>query len=661
MADNLQTPVKGTVFEKTKNSILYLGKSTTGEEMWMTADQLKVHTFVSGSTGSGKTEMLINLMANTMAWGSGAVFIDGKGDVATLSKLHVIAKALGREDDLLLLNFMNGNVGKDAFISHTVNPFGVLTADELCQIMAGMAAGVKSADSMWRERAIALMNAVVNSLAYLRDKHAEPMTMSKIRNHLALVNLISLKNRLQKMNVPDNIVGELNFYLESLPGYKEDAGFSQNTTAFEQHGYLSMQWTRICGLLCVQYGHILDVETPDIDIRDVILNRRILVILLPSLERSSSDIQNIGALMVGMIKSMLGQALRSPIEGSWKSVVEDRITNATYPFMVIMDEIGQYLTDGMGMLAQQARSLNIGLVFATQDFDSLYHTNSRETEAILANTNSKVFMKAENPGASAISTVLSTYLGQIAEVKIKRQMIMKAKDQLVRDRLTYISRASKDLAQQLDKLNVDQLELVVNDPSHNLQMLLRGFSRGQMIVTHGVDCIQGVANYIPVHASDSEYQIALPRFAEFKDYGGEVINQAALSEKGRNIMANLAKELVRTDAPLENQKPKGLLPFSQVAENALKQEDLYRRVVHMESSPGFYTSLFEGDVPKKIWREFVAYHLLSGFSAYGQTSSIPDRLRDANHARMAARRAQGQRAPAAKPADIDFLKLLKAE
>src|SRR5690606_23422330 len=132
------------------------------------------------------------------------------------------------------------------------------------------------------------------------------------------------------------------------------------------------QWTRPVTLLAGSYGHVLDVEIPDIDIRDVVLNRRILTIMLPSLERSSSEIMNIGNLMVGMIKAMLGEALRTPIEGGWNTVVNKRITNAEYPFMILMDEVGQYLADGMGMLAQQARSLNIGLVFATQDFESLY-------------------------------------------------------------------------------------------------------------------------------------------------------------------------------------------------------------------------------------------------------------------------------------------------
>jgi hypothetical protein len=650
MAKALETAVKGTSFEKRPESILYLGQSITNEEMWLTRDQVVTHTFISGSTGSGKTELVTNLITNAMAWGSGALFIDGKGDLSTFSKLHVIARALGREDDLLLLNFMKGNLGKDTeFASHTINPFGYLSADDLCQIMSNMLSPGAGDGVMWRERAVSLMTTIINTLAWLRDAHGEPLTISEIRHKLILFNLIRLGERIKEMGAPWNIIAELDFYLKSLPGYQEERSTRQSQTTLDQHGFLSMQWTRMASLLASSYGHILDAPVPDIDITDVILNRRLLVILLPSLERSSTDIRNIGALMVGMIKSMLAQALRTPVEGSWRSVVEDRITNARYPFLILMDEVGQYITDGMGMMAQQARSLNIGLFFATQDFDSLHYNNARETEAIMSNTNTKIFMKAENPTAPQISRVLSTYTMMKANVSTREQQLHIARAAVVRDRLMHLSRRNESLGQQLDDLNNAHLRYVEGTDTPDLSVLLRGFKTGQMICTHGADCIQGVANYIPLEKGGPSKDIALQHFIDIPDYGVEEIERKAVRERAQSISTNLnaeitalkEKELISNDFLL-----RVMAAFDLAGKPAV--------VALSKEPPAFPTSAFEGQDPYHVWAHYIAASLLRNVGLIGDDVFAKLRQRD-----------DAQRAEALKPntfdvqQPFDFLKMIR--
>lgn len=538
----LKNEVNGTPFEKDRNSILYLGQSTTDEGIYLNATQLKTHMFVSGSTGSGKTEFLTSVMAQAIGWGSGAVFVDGKGDIGFFARLHLIAAALGREQDLLLLNFMKGNVSEgEGFASHTVNPFNILGADELTQLMASMLHDSGS-DNMWRDRAISLMSAIINTLVWLRDNNDEPLTISSIRESLDLKNLIRLQERLMTEGCGWDIRRELDFYFKSLPGYQEEKGFKQSQVTLDQHGYLTMQWTRPVGVLATTYGHILNVETPDIDIRDVVLNRRILVILLPSLERSSSDIRNIGSLMVGMIKSMLGQALRTPVEGSWSRVVDERITNATYPFMIIMDEVGQYLTDGMGMLAQQARSMNIGLVFATQDFDSLHFANAKETEAILANTNTKVYLKAENPMATQINRTLQPFENAITKRNMYRDNLQRTRRTVVHDRMMYGRLRTEEQFQQLESFNLEAVVNAENERDFDLPMLLKGFKTGEMLVIHGASCVQGVSNYIPV-VGDSEHTIKLARFVHLEGYGDAIKHTAMRPGLGRDIARNISEEL----------------------------------------------------------------------------------------------------------------------
>lgn len=550
MQDFLSTKAEGSSFAKTENSIMYLGQSVHGEELWRTADQLTTHTFVSGSTGSGKTETLINMMTNTLLWGSGSVFIDGKGDISFFAKMHLIAKSLGLEDNVLLLNFMKGNVGKSReFVSHTINPFGFLTADEITQIMSNMLPNT-GRDGMWRERAVALMTCIINTLVWLRDERGETLTIGTIRDNLTLNELIKLRNRLESISAPWPIRSELQFYLDSLPGYDQSRGLKQLSTAYDQHGYLSMQWTRVVTLLCTTYGHIFSEGKPDIDIRDVILNRRTLIILLPSLERSSSDIGNIGSLMVGMLKSMLGQALRSPVEGGWQAVVKDRITNAKHPFMIFMDEVGQYLSDGMGMMAQQARSLNIGLVFSTQDFDSLYSSNSRETEAILSNTNTKIFMKAENPTAHQISRVLSIYTSAIQQKSARILNLNLARTTHFRDLWTYRDKHTKifdsalrlsmdEISNTIFRLSREALEHAETTYEPDLSALLKGFKSGQMICTFGTDCIQGTSNYIALGDETVPYTITVRHSVSLADYSDNAFKKIEFDKRVNHVKSKL--------------------------------------------------------------------------------------------------------------------------
>jgi hypothetical protein len=394
----------------------------------------------------------------------------------------------------------------------------------------------------------------------------------------------------------------------------------------EQHGYLSMQWTRPVGMLATAYGHILDAEVPDVDIRDVVLNRRVLVILLPSLDRSTDDIGNIGALLVGMLKSMLGQALRSPVEGTWGEVVRRRITNTTYPFMMVMDEVGQYITDGMGMMAQQARSLNVGLVFATQDFDSLHHTNSRETEAILANTNVKVFMKAENPGAMQISKVLSTFVEGRKFARTKFGDILRAQKDGVTHKLMYEPRSidrresfvemrhDQTWVQRMYALDETGLRHYENAEPDDLALMLRGFNAGDMMVTHGADIAVGRAGYVGLdHRTGREHEIRLQRFVHVPGYGKKAIEQQNMQAETESVL-NGMRDGVNTVSGMQAMRD-GAAEFHKVTTPSRSVVD--PRVID------------NGNV-KKVWSELLFYYLKEAFPAgmKGNDSSYLSRLEE---------------------------------
>ncbi len=61
----------------------------------------------------------------------------------------------------------------------------------------------------------------------------------------------------------------------------------------EQHGFITMQLTRVFGSLADTYGHIIRTNLAEVDLKDVVLNRRILVVLLPALEKSPEELSNL--------------------------------------------------------------------------------------------------------------------------------------------------------------------------------------------------------------------------------------------------------------------------------------------------------------------------------------------------------------------------------
>jgi intracellular multiplication protein IcmO len=80
-----------------------------GKALWFSKKELTTHMILFGKTGSGKTELLLSMMYQYIVLGSGFIYVDGKGSINTWTKLYSIAKQLGLEDNLLVLNFFSGD------------------------------------------------------------------------------------------------------------------------------------------------------------------------------------------------------------------------------------------------------------------------------------------------------------------------------------------------------------------------------------------------------------------------------------------------------------------------------------------------------------------------------------------------------------------------
>lgn len=402
----------GSKFKEKKGAkpegILYLGNQDVyKDEVWFTNSDARTHILYLGTTGSGKTEGLKAMASNALAWGSGFVYVDGKADTDLWSSLSSLVRRFGRDDDLLVLNYMTGNSDKKA-PSNTMNPFSSGSASYLTNMLVSLMPDAEGDNAMWKERAVSLISSLMPILTYRRDTLDIPMSVGTIRHNLNLSSIIKLS---RDENLPPHLREGLKGYLDTLPGYNDaafddegrdkpaspDQPMMDTTTAKTQHGYLSMQFTRSLQSLADDYGYIFDSQAADVDMVDVVLNRRILVVLIPALEKSADEAANLGKIVAANLKGMMGSALGATVEGDTASVIENKPTNSITPFMTIFDEVGYYAAQGMAVMAAQARSLGFSMIFSAQDLPALEKRVKEEARSIAANCNIKIFGKLEDP------------------------------------------------------------------------------------------------------------------------------------------------------------------------------------------------------------------------------------------------------------------------
>jgi hypothetical protein len=123
-------------------------------------------------------------------------------------------------------------------------------------------------------------------------------------------------------------------------------------------------------------------------------------VLIPALEKSGDETANLGKIIASTLKGMMGSTLGATVEGESANVIENKPTHSSTPFMTVFDEVGYYVTDGMAVMAAQARSLGFSLVYAAQDLAALEKRVKEEARSITANCNIKIFGKLADPGST---------------------------------------------------------------------------------------------------------------------------------------------------------------------------------------------------------------------------------------------------------------------
>lgn len=433
--------MKGSKVAPKADGIMYVGAVREDspfekfKQCWLNDSDLRKHMLIMGSTGSGKTETLKGIFYNALCWGSGFFCADGKADNQLPTDGYTMCRAFGRDDDVLHLNFLLGSSTPQQVLNskrkrtNSTNPFSSSDADTIIQMGANLLPKAEGDGKTWQEKALVVWRSVVTALCYKRDHYGFTLSIDTIIDYLALhkIEELYVEGYKEAENSDDGkwsygYVSIKNYLDSGLPGFsvdilheihelgdkkKEDVPSMgrrrgqqprQDPSANEQHGYRTGQLMPVLNLLDKTYGHIFRPKYSEIDMIDVALRNRILFMLIPSLEKSAQEAENLGKLAIASLRVMMARNLGSELEGTYDELIASKATASNYPYIVALDELGYYFADGIAVMFAQARSLGMCMLAASQDLEKLTE-GSRQAEAgaMIGNTVNKIFMKIDDP------------------------------------------------------------------------------------------------------------------------------------------------------------------------------------------------------------------------------------------------------------------------
>lgn len=387
----------------------YLRGRDAGRELWLSMDDLTRHVLMFGTTGAGKTETLLGWVFNALCWGKGVIFSDHKAQNDVALGMMSMARRFGREDDLRIMNFITGGRSRAQELledvkgrpqTNTTNVFGIAQETYTINLMDSMLPKTGSSGGDWQEKARSMNQALVTALVYKCRREGTVMSQRTIQSHLPLRKIAGLYVQAVEEQWHEEIRVALENYLSTLAGFELDKVATPSEwdpEANRQHGYLMQQYTRMLSLFNDTYGHVFARDAGDIDLRDVVHNDRIMIVLVPALELSAPESSTLGRLYQSQLAMILSQDLGEKLEGRPEDNMKVRKFKDRFPLLWIIDEVGAGYSEKLGELATQIRSLGYCLLLAGQEVQRLKTAAGDAVWTLIANMGVRITGKIMDP------------------------------------------------------------------------------------------------------------------------------------------------------------------------------------------------------------------------------------------------------------------------
>lgn len=398
---------------------------TTGQQIWLAGEDMSMHAVLPGATGSGKTQFIYSLLCNALAQGSGFTIVDAKGSNNLVFSVAALLERWGMRSNLRIINLIVSDGDRK---TNTWNPFASVNAEGMTELLLTLFLpedenGAGNSQH-FKDRADALIRSMAHVFVWMRDNLGIPITAETIRaNFSDIQSLIDLtrspghsndQRRFHFYNdasgkidtiplppeFPATMLNPVRAYVTETGGYSSEKGdASGQDKVREQHSYVVGGFARTFTQMTTTLRHIFQCAVPDIDFRDIIFNRRILVVLIPSLENSTSTNAALGKAIITALRYALAGALGTSLEGSYEDLVTNRPSASSTPYPLVIDEGGYIATRGLDVMMAQGRELNISLLLSFQEVGSFYATLGRDRSVpLLGNPKLKIIENLEDSG-----------------------------------------------------------------------------------------------------------------------------------------------------------------------------------------------------------------------------------------------------------------------
>lgn len=387
MGDTLRRLPFLSGFRKSDRDAAFIGRNAdTGEEIWFHDDEIRQHILV---TGSERSLAYLTFIDNALATGSGAIVISS--DVRLFDQIARRCQASGRSDDFLVLDGR-----QDASDWHTIDVFAGSDAHDIVETLMSFVEFGDGDGAMWLGKMQVCLTGVVRYLVWRRDVTGQNFDLRTVRDHLRLETLAALADEERHPEVHPSVRKSIRSHLGSVPGFRFDRGASQSRITLEHHDHLERLLTESLNLTGpFRSPRADDCESPDIDMADVVTNRRILLVLIrPPLHPDGHDLAK---FVMGSLNATMRAMFTLPAAAPTTSSFPRFVRHPPQPFLICLDDVESYYNPIVTQIHLRGRSLNLGVMLGCESSSSLKSLKKDAMEFIHANTNAKIHVSAPSP------------------------------------------------------------------------------------------------------------------------------------------------------------------------------------------------------------------------------------------------------------------------
>jgi len=417
-------------------NVYSLGTDTYTQPIFV--DNINQHISLFGGSGSGKSVWLFSLLKQSLERGGGFSFLDGKGDLSMYHEMIRLAADAGRLDDFLILNFNEENSrNKNIKVSNSFSIFEVLELTDIQNIVSSLTVG--KATDFFGKQTESTLNNIFYILEYMKQS-GELIDFNVFSEALDLKALMVnyLPASKDDPNKPDpnylrwnglenyakfwvrkdfihkgivvstEILSLLSKYDKETKIWKNEDEASENgfkcvadeNLTQQVGGYAGMTISAIKNIV-MPYSHIFNTPKNDIDFEKAIAQNKIIYILIPAMKMSAKTPHALGAFVLESMKTAASKALGDNPEIGSGDIFEDfnkiqRTANPIYP--IVLDELASFFEmslNSIGLFLAQARSIQLSVVFSSQDVASLAGAEGGKAfvDKAMGNTYTSVFLK----------------------------------------------------------------------------------------------------------------------------------------------------------------------------------------------------------------------------------------------------------------------------